>query len=533
MLTLVAPVAALLVAQVADPSAGAGDASAPADRIRITLPADRAALLGEGTATGRMLLLLCADAQVGPNARPIDAPFFRAPQPMFSVAVERLVPGKPIELGPDALAFPVPVAELDGTWRVQAVFDRSTDEPGPAAPGNLVSLVQAVTFDRGANDDLSLELTDVLEAEPLPAAPNLRWFELRSELLSAALGRPVVMRAGVALPPGWEDPDHRRRMFPAVYVVPGFGGRHTGADTFARMLRAPGSAQVVAQAVWIVLDPEGPLGHHGFVDSAANGPRARALVEEFLPALERQFRLVRRPEARLVTGHSSGGWSALWLQLTHPETFGACFASAPDPVDFSRFQTSDLYRDASLFTAADGRERPSYREFIMDAAERTRMTVRQEASMERVLGPERTSGQQWDAWSAWWSAVDPATRRPRPMFDVVTGEIDRTVVESQWSRHDIRRMVERDPDTFVPILRARVRLLCGARDGFFLERAVEGLRDAVDALVRARAASPRPFAAGPGYIEVVPGQTHDTMAAAALMRWHAEMRAHLSAHGLD
>jgi hypothetical protein len=533
MLMLVAPVAALLVAQVADPSAGAGDASAPADRIRITLPADRAALLGEGTATGRMLLLLCADAQVGPNARPIDAPFFRAPQPMFSVAVERLVPGKPIELGPDALAFPVPVAELDGTWRVQAVFDRSTDEPGPAAPGNLVSLVQAVTFDRGANDDLSLELTDVLEAEPLPAAPNLRWFELRSELLSAALGRPVVMRAGVALPPGWEDPDHRRRMFPAVYVVPGFGGRHTGADTFARMLRAPGSAQVVAQAVWIVLDPEGPLGHHGFVDSAANGPRARALVEEFLPALERQFRLVRRPEARLVTGHSSGGWSALWLQLTHPETFGACFASAPDPVDFSRFQTSDLYRDASLFTAADGRDRPSYREFIMDAAERTRMTVRQEASMERVLGPERTSGQQWDAWSAWWSAVDPATRRPRPMFDVVTGEIDRTVVESQWSRHDIRRMVERDPDTFVPILRARVRLLCGARDGFFLERAVEGLRDAVDALVRARAASPRPFAAGPGYIEVVPGQTHDTMADAALMRWHAEMRAHLSAHGLD
>ncbi|MFM8872344.1 MAG: alpha/beta hydrolase-fold protein, partial [Phycisphaerales bacterium] len=79
-------------------------------------------------------------------------------------------------------------------------------------------------------------------------------------------------------------------------------------------------------------------------DSAANGPRARALVEEFIPALERQFRLVRRPEARIVTGHSSGGWSALWLQLTHPETFGACFPSTPDPVDFSRSPTSDLSR---------------------------------------------------------------------------------------------------------------------------------------------------------------------------------------------
>jgi S-formylglutathione hydrolase FrmB len=526
MLAPVASIAALLVAQ-------APASQAATDRVRVTLPADRASLLGDGPAAGRMLLLMCADAQVGPRARPLDAPFFHAPQPMFSVEVNRLVPGRPIELGADALSFPVPVDGLDGTFRVQAVFDRSADEPGPDAAGNLASLVQTVTFDRDAVDDVAIDLVSAIEPDPLPVAHNLRWFEMRSELLSTALGRPVTMRAGIALPPGWEDPDHRRRMFPAVYVVPGFGGRYTGADTFARMLRAPGSAQVVAQAVWIVLDPEGPLGHHGFVDSAANGPRARALVEEFIPALERQFRLVRRPEARIVTGHSSGGWSALWLQLTHPETFGGCFASAPDPVDFSRFQTSDLYRDASLFTAADGRDRPSYREFLMDAVERTCMTVRQEASMERVLGPGRTSGQQWDAWSAWWSAADPATRRPQPMFDAVTGEIDRAVVESQWSRHDIRRLVERDPDTYVPLLRGRVRLLCGSRDGFFLERAVEGLRDAVDALEKARAATARPFAPGPGYIEIVPGQTHDTMADIALMRWHAEMRAHLTAHGLD
>jgi hypothetical protein len=62
---------------------------------------------------------------------------------------------------------------------------------------------------------------------------------------------------------------------------------------------------------------------------------------------------------------------------------------------------------------------------------------------------------------------------------------------------------------------------------------VEGLRDAVDALVKARAATARPFSPGPGYIELAPGQTHDTMADVALMRWHVEMRAHLKAHGLD
>ncbi|NBQ16601.1 MAG: hypothetical protein EBU31_18785 [Proteobacteria bacterium] len=146
------------------------------------------------------------------------------------------------------------------------------------------------------------------------------------------------------------------------------------------------------QAVWIVLDPETPLGHHGFVDSAANGPWGTALVEEFIPALERQFRLIPRAEARIVTGHSSGGWSSLWLQLVNPEVFGACFSSSPDPVDFSRFQAGDLYADASVFCDAEGKERPSYRVPLVKQFDKVRMTVRDEAAMERVLGPARGSG---------------------------------------------------------------------------------------------------------------------------------------------
>jgi len=42
-------------------------------------------------------------------------------------------------------------------------------------------------------------------------------------------------------------------------------------------------------------------------------PRGEALVKEFIPYLESQFHLIAKPEARIVTGHSSGGWSSLWL----------------------------------------------------------------------------------------------------------------------------------------------------------------------------------------------------------------------------
>ena len=88
------------------------------------------------------------------------------------------------------------------------------------------------------------------------------------------------------------------------------GGRHDGAIAYADMQATPGVGDIAPVAVWIVLDPESPLGHHGFLDSPSNGKRATALVEELIPHLEERFRLVTRPEGRLVTGHSSGGWAA-------------------------------------------------------------------------------------------------------------------------------------------------------------------------------------------------------------------------------
>jgi hypothetical protein len=293
------------------------------------------------------------------------------------------------------------------------------------------------------------------------------------------------------------------------------------------MLASPDTGPLMPEAAWIVLDPECPLGHHGFVDSAANGPWGTALVEELIPALEREFRLLPRPQARAITGHSSGGWSAVWLQMQHPGTFGACFASSPDPVDFSRFQQSDLYADTSVFCDAEGRERTSYRRSIMGKFEKALMTVRDEVGVERVLGPARDSGEQWDSWSAMWSPLDPATRLPRPMFDAVTGTIDRSVVQGSWARFDIAALVRDDPGRWVPLFRERVRLVCGGRDGFSLDRAVQGLKDALDGGARALAARGQLLPEGPGYVEIVPDETHDTMAAAATLRWYREIRAWL------
>src|SRR5262249_8950022 len=101
------------------------------------------------------------------------------------------------------------------------------------------------------------------------------------------------------------------------------------------------------------------LGHHVFVDSENNGPCGQALIAELIPHIEKEFRGLGRAGARFVTGHSSGGWSSLWLQVTYPDLFGGAWSTAPDPVDFRDWQRINISRDGeNMFKHGEGKLRP-------------------------------------------------------------------------------------------------------------------------------------------------------------------------------
>jgi hypothetical protein len=314
---------------------------AAADAYRVTLdPSAR-----QEAAEGRLILFFVTETGGHwQRVAPVTGPFWDRPQPIASVEVQDLEPGGSVTIDGTAVAFPTSLDSLDGPVRVQAILDvDNTERSHLEGPGNLLSDVVTTTLDAEAEDFVSLTLRRrVRLRRPSEDRDNLRWVEFRSDSLSRFYGRDVFHRAGVVLPPGYLDADAPRRQWPAMYIVPAFGGRHTGAARRARLLERPTSS--LPSTVYIVLDPESPLGHHGFVDSVNHGPRGTALVSELIPHLESKFRLVTRPEARIVTGHSSGGWSALWLQLNWPQVFGGCWARAPDPIDFSAFQMANLWR---------------------------------------------------------------------------------------------------------------------------------------------------------------------------------------------
>ena len=108
--------------------------------------------------------------------------------------------------------------------------------------------------------------------------------------------------------------------------------------------------ELARNAFQIWLDPESGNGHMLFANSDNNGPRGNALVNELIPALEAKYPLISKADARIVRGHSSGGWASLWLALQYPQTFGACFASSPDPVDFHRLEQIDIYDQDNMYS---------------------------------------------------------------------------------------------------------------------------------------------------------------------------------------
>jgi pimeloyl-ACP methyl ester carboxylesterase len=252
----------------------------------------------------------------------------------------------------------------------------------------------------------------------------------------------------------------------------------------------------------VTLDPSCPLGHHAFADSANNGPVGQALIAEFIPELDRQFRTVAAPTARFVTGHSSGGWSSLWLQVTYPDEFGGTWSTSPDPVDFRDFQQINLYRPGeNMYRDRVGNRRPLAREEGL-----VRVWYDDFDHMEEVIGP----GGQLHSFEAVFSPKG-ADGRPVRVWDRKTGRID-TDAARTWEKYDIRLILERHWAELGPKLAGKLHVIQGELDTFYLDGATRLLKQSLAALK------------SDAVIEIVPGRDHSDLATQELaLRFRAEM----------
>lgn len=225
------------------------------------------------------------------------------------------------------------------------------------------------------------------------------WIEhvsMKSELLSEYHGKDVHMTASVVLPKDYHVGKQKGELYPVVYYIEGF----TGTEAYATRAQAFLSSEMGAEwqaGLWptpmirVTLGSRFKFGHTSFADTEVNGPWGTALVTEFIPFLESKFAAVKAARGRFLHGHSSGGWATLWLQLQFPDFFGGTWSSAPDPVDFSKFQVVNIYEADNMYWDRSGYPYPTSR-----SNGKVTCTNRDENLLERVYA--RGNGGQWDAF---------------------------------------------------------------------------------------------------------------------------------------
>ncbi|MEW6743655.1 MAG: alpha/beta hydrolase-fold protein [Planctomycetota bacterium] len=304
--------------------------------------------------------------------------------------------------------------------------------------------------------------------DPTPAPDRIVPFKMTSSRLSQYWGREIVLEAAVVLPRG----DAPEGGWPACYDIHGFGGNHRAAFFWGPQLIEQMDAGRAPAMLYVFLNAQCPMGHHEFADSANNGPWGEALVTELVPALEREFSSAGTSLARFLTGHSSGGWSALWLQITYPDFFGGAWAMAPDPVDFRDFTGIDIYTFDNAYADAGGREI-----MLIRRGAEWMVSLRDYAQREFA---RRAYGGQFASFNAVFSPRgDDGT--PMKLFDPESGTIDRFVAKA-WEKYDISLVLRRHWQELAPRLAGKLHIYVGSLDTFGLERAVILLQKELAAL---------------------------------------------------
>ena len=449
---------ALLLAAAAAPVIAHAQNQTPS-RFRIT-----AASSVPGPVSGRLLLFM----KQGRGDSKVDSDEFHPTATWIAAQeVQDLQPGGSVEVDANTVAYPKPFSEAPaGTWEVQAVLDvdHTYNYSGRSA-ADWESQVVALPASAAAEPTLTLSR----HADPPPRrgpsaaakAGVAEQFDLQSTALSSFWGKPVSIRAWVILPPGY-DPSAKRR-YPTVYWTHGFGGDLQYSLQNGMSLRARMESNKIPPMIWVMLDESCPQGTHEFADSVNNGPWGTALTTEFIPALERKYRMDARPNGRFLNGHSSGGWAALQLQVNYPQVFGGTWSTSPDPSDFHDFTGSDLYAaHANVYHKPDGTATP-----IMRADGKVVATFQQFAQMEAVLGPYGGQVSSFD----WVFSPRGPDGAPEPMFDRVTGDVHPEVVRYWHDHYDLAADVEQHWAERGGLLKGRIHLLVGTADTFYLDGA--------------------------------------------------------------
>lgn len=423
-------------------------------------------------------------------------------QQIFGADVEGWKPGE-VKRMDGAAGHPLrSLAELPaGTYNVQAVLhvyetfrradgkvvklpmDRGEGQQWSRAPGNLMSKAEKVTI--GADTVVRLEMTEVMPAIATPADTKyVRRVQMKSELLTAFWGRPMTVGAIVLVPEGFDEHPERRYPvafhqghFPANFAmfretppVAGMSGAQRRFADNAYRFYQEWTAGRLPKMLVVLTQHATPYYDDSYgVNTANMGPYGDALTKELYPLIERQFRGIGEPWARVLYGGSTGGWMTLAQQIFYPEYFGGAWGFCPDPVDFHAFQLVNVYGEKNAYFDIGPFARVA-KPLGRLGNDHVLATMEDFSQQEAVLGTKGRSGGQMDAFHATFGPLG-ADGYPAKLWEAGSGEID-PMVAKYWVEHfDLTALLERDWERLGPKLVGKLHVKMGTKDTFYLDAA--------------------------------------------------------------
>jgi hypothetical protein len=507
MLPVVIAIASALPAQATPPGGGL--------RFEITFPAERSAT----PLDGRLLVFLSTDTAGEPRFQIDDTP---GTQQVFGVDVDGWRPGETRVV--DARAFGYPLRSLADVprrgYRVQAMInryetfrrsdghtvklppDKWEGQQWSRKPGNLYSAPAAIASNPAGGVvrlTLSQEIPPVDDFEK-KQTEYVKYVRIRSERLSKFWGRDMYLGAWVLLPWGFNDhPDARyplmvnhghfpsslggwRETPPDPNLKPDYSARFSLAgynriqQELGYQLYKDWTGKGFPRALLIEIQHATPFYDDSYaVNSANNGPYGDAIQYELIPEIERRYRGIGQGWARFTFGGSTGGWEAMAVQMFYPDEYNGAWVACPDPIDFRAYTVVNIYADTNAYYREGPFKRvprPGLRNYLGHIT----TTLEQSNHRELAIGTKTRSGDQWDVWESVYSPVG-SDGYPKPIWNKVTGVIDRSVAEHWRENYDLSHILRRDWKTLGPKLQGKLRIYVGDMDNYYLNNAVYLVED--------------------------------------------------------
>ncbi len=466
---------------------------------------------------GRFLLLISTNNEQEPRFQISED---LTTQQVFGVNVDGWKPGQTTVVDQSAFGYPlrsltqVPAGEYwvqallhkyetfrrsDG-HTVKLPMDRGEGQQWSRAPGNLYSKPQKIRLD-GSTQPIAITLDQVIPLiEPPKDTKYIKHIKIQSDRLTKFWGRPMHLGAHVLLPEGFDShPDARYPLvifhghFPADFsgfreappdpnLKPDYNARfkisgynrivQEQAHQFYKEWTGPNFPRLII----VEIQHANPYYDDSYAVNSANlGPYGDAITYELIPEIEKRFRGIGRGWARFLYGGSTGGWEALAVQLFYPDEYNGCWAACPDPIDFRAYTVVNIYEHENAYYADSKWKRmprPGKRNYLGELS----ATVEDMNHMELALGTNSRSGGQFDIWEAVYSPVG-SNGYPKPIWDKLTGKIDRSVAEHWRENYDLGHILKRDWVRLGPKLQGKIHIYVGEADNYYLNNAVYLVED--------------------------------------------------------